>query len=140
MDTETSGGLTVERLHDGQIVIFTVLDMTPETVERWANKVIEVTEARRAKDIFYIHDATHVAFAMTPHFRRHSERVTNAHPDAEGAVAIILRESLLLKVTRIIIENLVKRSQPKIATRIFFDRTQALNWLVQCMDNQRKVA
>ncbi len=128
---ETYGGLTVEQLHDGQIVIFTVHDMSPATVEAWANKVIELTEARQAKNIHYIHDASHVAFSMTPHFRRHSERITAAHPDAEGYVGIILRESLLLKVTRIFIENLVKRSQPKITTRIFFDRSYALDWLTE---------
>jgi hypothetical protein len=126
---ENSGGLTVEQFHDGRIVVFTVHDMSPATVETWANRVIEITDARQAKDIYYIHDASHVAFAMTPYFRRHSERVTAAHPEAKGYVGIILRESLLLKVTRVIIENMVKRSQPKIATRIFFDRTQALSWL-----------
>jgi hypothetical protein len=128
---ETTSGLTVEQLHDGQIVIFTVHDMSPATVEAWANKVIEMTEARQAKHICYIHDASYVAFSMTPHFRRHSERIAAAHPDAEGHVAIILRESILLKLTRIFIENLVKRAQPKIATRIFFERGQALEWLTE---------
>jgi hypothetical protein len=137
---KSSSGLTVEQLHDGQIVIFTVHDMTPATVESWANNVIEMTDARQAKNIYYVHDASHVAFSMTPYFRRHSERIASAHPQAEGYVGIILRESLLLKVTRIIIENLVKRSQPKIATRIFFNRSEAVDWLKECLKNQHKVA
>ena len=134
MSTESLSGLTVEWLHDNQIVVFTVHDMSPRTVEVWANKVIEVTEARQAKGIFYVHDASLVPFAMTPHFRRHSERVTAAHPKAQGFVGIVLRQSLLLTVTRVIIENLVRRSQPGIASRIFFDRNDALVWLVDCLN------
>jgi hypothetical protein len=138
MSTESLPGLTVERLHDNRIVVFTVHDMSPGTVELWANNVIEVTESRQAKDIYYVHDASHVPFAMTPHFRRHSERVTAAHPNAKGFVGIVLRQSLLLTVTRIIIENLVRRSQPGITSRIFFDRAQAVIWLESCIASQRQ--
>lgn len=120
----------LEWLDNDQIVIFSATRPSRDTVDTWAEKVIEITDQYRYK-VRYIHDFSQSQVVLTPYAREKAKLVNDTHPDAKGYVAVILQRSILSQALRLFLNHDLLKRQPNITNRVFFNREDALDWLRQ---------
>ncbi|MCC6975946.1 MAG: hypothetical protein IT322_18225 [Anaerolineae bacterium] len=127
---EQQSGLTIERLFEGQLVIFTLSDMKRETVDAWIDACLGEMRIclETGRLLRVIQDLSHPAANHTPYSQKRGSEVTEAYPELKGYVAFILESSVEATRTQMFI-----RSQPhRYRVRdVFFDRDEAIIWIVQ---------
>jgi hypothetical protein len=123
--------LSVEFLHNGKLVIFTVTSIHPSVITSWANKVKEVMTVFPAGKVYYnLHDYTQAnSFVTTPFLRQKSKENALLRPDLSAFTAICIPPSVLSHITRLFVQALPRHRDAKRERRIFFSRQEGLNWI-----------
>lgn len=127
--TQLSPSVTREDVCNGQIVIFTLTDMTRATVDVWADACIEVMTACRdaGHPILVLQDFSRQGVVNTPYSTERGKVISDLYPELKGRTAFILppnQEGLRIKLY-------IKRTvNQRTRQRNAFDtREEALEWL-----------
>lgn len=127
--TQLSPSVTREDLCNGQIVVFTLTDMTRKTVDVWAEACIEVMTTCHAegRPILVLQDFSRQGVVNTPYSTERGKVIADLYPDLKGRTAFLLppnQEGLRIKLY-------MKRTvNQRTRERDAFDtREEALAWL-----------
>jgi len=119
--------VTLEYLHDGHIAVFTIMDMSRESLDRWADKLKAVTLSwpTDRSALLVNHFASKNA-GLTPYLRAKLQELQLWQPDRTGYVAAVFPRSITTQMVSIFLTAANRRN---IQARIFFTREDAVNWL-----------
>jgi hypothetical protein len=122
-------GVTRERLDEGRIVVFTLSDMSTESVDIWVDACLDAmrdcVEAQRP--LLVVQDLSTPGVMQTDYSRSRGNTVTTAYPELEGRIAFVLPEAI---VTAYRIGRYVRGQGNQYRRRqLFITREEALAWL-----------
>ena len=129
---------SIEKVHDGRIIIYTVTSIKREIIDAWAAKMREVMLAWDAQSTYLsLHDYSDAnSFVTTPHLRQRSKENAALRPELNTRTAIVIPESLMAHVTRLFVQALPKTRHAERLRRIFFNREDALAWLEEALSEK----
>ena len=129
---------SIEKKHDGRIVIFTVTSIKRAVIDGWAAKMCEIMLAWDEQSIYLsLHDYSGAdSFVTTPHLRRRSKENAALRPELNTRTAIVIPESMMAHVTRLFVQALPKTRHSERIRRIFFNRADALAWLEEALSEK----
>lgn len=127
-ETALSGGLIMERLEPGPVVIFTLSDMRRDTVDAWIDACLAEMRAcvKAGRPLRVVQDLSHPAAIHTPYSQKRGLEVTEAYPELGGRVAFVLAESLEATRTQLYIRGQPHRYRQR---DVFFSREEAIAWV-----------
>lgn len=113
---------------DGEVVVFYLPNVKRETIDEWIDQVIAIGDERQ-DNIRFLHDLSDVGIMLTSYARRRVQDVFQAHPDAQGKVALLVSDGFFARVVKLFMDRDMTRAQPGVAQKLLFDRDAALAWL-----------
>lgn len=129
---------TVEKIHDGRIVIYTVTSIKRAIIDAWAAKTREIMlDWDEQYTYLNLHDYSGAdSFVTTPHLRQRSKENAALRPELNTRTAIIIPESFMAHVTRVFVQALPKSRHAERIRRIFFNRADGLAWLEESLNKK----
>lgn len=126
--------LTREILLDGKIVLFTLYDISPETLEAWAEgNRSAITDWPAEQPFLNIQDFTPVkGLTITPAIREKVKVLTGLRKEQPGRTAIVLANRLTVIAVQTILGLLTLMRRSKHVSRerkVFFSRDEAIQWV-----------
>lgn len=117
----------------GEAVIFTVKSTDRETINEWlkqARMVIGGCDENR-KRVRIVHDLRRSSvLAATPRMEDEARFQRDTFKDAAGRVAIVMDRTVTIHIIQHMI-NTAERDHPRIAYKLFYDLTAALDWVLE---------
>ncbi len=126
--------LTRELLQDGKIVLFTLYDISPQTLEAWAegNKAA-ISDWPVDQPFLNIQDFTPVkGLTITPAIREKVKVLTGLRKEQPGRTAIVIASRLTVIAVQTILGLLTLMRRSKHVSRerkVFFSREEAIEWV-----------
>ncbi|MCC7448600.1 MAG: hypothetical protein IT324_14365 [Anaerolineae bacterium] len=118
--------VTLEHLHDGRIQVFTLMDMSRESLDSWVAKIKEMTLSWPAdRSALLVNHFASKNAGMTPYFRAKMQELQRWQPNRTGYIAAIFPRT----VTTQMVSIFLAASRRNIQVRIFFNREDAVSWL-----------
>ncbi len=117
--------VTLEHLHDDRIQVFTLTDMSRESLDSWVAKIKEITlnwPADRSA-LLVNHFASKNA-GMTPYFRAKMQELQRWQPNRTVYIADVFPRTVTTQMASIFLA-----ASRNIHVRIFFTREDAVSWL-----------
>lgn len=127
-----------EWLHDRQIVIYTVQDTARETVDAWADAILELMQRwPKNKPYLAIYDVSNV-IALTPYARKRTEAIAKiaATLDLDGHYAVVLKNNIFSLILKLFIQRDLSSQNHTFERQVFMSREQAIEWLVSIVDEK----
>ncbi len=122
---QVSPGVTFEQL--GHIFIFTLKDLSRQSIDAWGDKVQEIVDALPKDQHFMVlHHFDSPYVTLTPYLKSRTERMRAGNRSTYYA-AIVLPGSGLIKM----LASLLPRMNRNGTTRFFTSREEGLAWLQQ---------
>lgn len=127
-DETLTAGLMREVLDDGKIIIFTLTDMTRDTVDAWVDGCIDAMRkcSEEKRPLLIVQDLSDPNISQTPYSKQRGAETTDAYPDVFGRIAFILPETVLADPIRKFMRSQPNQSRNRDA---FHTREEALAWL-----------
>jgi hypothetical protein len=121
-------GLRRYWLMDHQIVVFEAETAYRADIDAWINGVHDVMDHWPAdRPYLALHDLRASNIVLTPYARRRAQELMLVSTDGPGYAAILIANSLVGHT----IQWLLRISKMgKVQLQVFFDRDEALNWLI----------
>lgn len=129
--TQLSPHITREDLCNGQIVVFTLTDMTRATVDLWIDACREVMDAcfAEGRPMLILQDLSRQGVVNTPYSTERGKELGDLYPDLRGRTAFLLppnQEGLRIKLF------MRRTMNQQTRQRTAFDtREEALEWLAK---------
>jgi hypothetical protein len=126
-----------ETLFHNYVTIFTLTNMTRDTVDIWIAACNQLMSDAVQQDtsIFIIQDLSHPEVTQTPYSQARGQELVDAYPTLKGYIAYILQESADAQRIRLF----VKRQNNHFRQReVFFSREDAFSWIEKIL-NQKKL-
>ncbi len=122
-------GLKRQQYDEGRIVVYTLETTRRETIDQWAEIVIERLKQWPAqKPYLVVHDASRIF--LTPHLRMRSQEIAQTpRADVKGAYAVVLPSSVVGQLMKIFINRKLAANQTGRLSSVFTSLEDALNWL-----------
>jgi hypothetical protein len=130
-------GLQVERLCDGEVVIFTFTSrFNSEIIETWTMLLKQYLESRQTTDRFTVLDVSQTPFlAFTSLASQRLKETAAAYPDATGRVAVIVPQiGVLQPIGEFFVQQNNNRIQPHLKIQMFNSRQEGIDWVMAGMD------
>lgn len=129
--TQLAPHITREDLCNGQIVIFTLTDMTRATVDVWIDACREVMTLchDEGRPMLILQDLSRQGVVNTPYSTERGKELSDLYPDLRGRTAFLLppnQEGLRIKLFMRRTMNQQTRQRSAFDTR-----EDALEWLMQ---------
>jgi hypothetical protein len=138
---QVNKGCTLERRHDGQMVIFTISDVRPETLESYLTKGEQVVHDHpRDRPLYMLNDCSHPNVSLTPYFR---ERLNNMieflkRENKTMYHAIVPPNTLFFRIFVLFMNMYSQRVRDvNMTQRAFANRTEALKWLEDLIQKEK---
>lgn len=130
---QLADGLTLERLDEGQILIFKIDSMSQATLRTLFSTVEEI-QRKMPNDTPYLamYDATqNLSASVTPTVRKVASEVARKKPLQSGRNALVVSSlfSMLISPLKLFFKRDLQRIQKKILWEVFSNREAALAWL-----------
>jgi hypothetical protein len=123
-----------EWAYDRQIVIYTVRDISRDTVETWVKSLQDTLETWPAGQPFLaLFDLNFLEASLTPLIRDRLGGVMDSQHDLKGRSVLLMRKGFLVNLARLYLRN---RRPGTRQRQIFFSRDEGLAWLAQELDKQ----
>jgi hypothetical protein len=122
-------GLTRERLAEGRVVAFTLMDLSEQTVDIWIKACLDEMAAciEQKRPILVLQDLARPGVIQTNYSRERGNEVTSAYPELDGRVAFVLMPGLVAQR----VGRYVRGQSNEYRERRFFEsRDEALAWLL----------
>ena len=124
---QLSAGITLERLHDGQILVFTITDVSRMTLDSWVNAIKSNTAGwRDDQKYFALNHFDGKNVSLTPYLRAKIEELADWRPAQRGCVAMVLPRTFFAKLMTLFLPAMKSQN---IQSRLFFTRDEGLAWL-----------
>ena len=119
---------------DRQIVIYTVRDISRDTIDAWSRLILDTIEAWPVGQPFLaLFDLSFPEASLTPYVRDRLGEVMDSQHDLRGRTALVMRKGFLVSLIQIYLRN---RRPGKRQRQIFFSRVEGLAWLAQVLEDQ----
>ncbi len=137
INTETlHADLDLERLHNGQIIVYTVKSAKREVTDIWVESIKkEILATPNNQPFIALYDVTPI-MAVTPYAKAKLQELSDyTHSDEKytekyGYIAFLLSNSMLNTIVRRFVNfDLGRKRAGKYERQIFQDKDQALAWL-----------
>ncbi len=127
--SDAQANVWVERLRDGQIVVFRVRAATTRAVvDEWFDHVADVVKNWPAEKVYLaMQDVSDRRVALTPYARGRVREFDDLVKHLHGRIAIVLPNTFMGHLIRIFLTTM--RWQKKLPTEGFLSFQDALNWL-----------
>ncbi|MFP4323845.1 MAG: hypothetical protein ACLFTK_15430 [Anaerolineales bacterium] len=121
-------GLTHEALDDTRVHVFTLTNMTRETVDAWVDGCIAVMRAchHAGRPVAILQDLSDPTVGQTPYSKQRGEEATHAFQDVHGRIAFLLPHSVHAAGVRRFLRSQSTHARQREA---FHTRETALAWL-----------
>lgn len=128
--TELVPGLTIEYLHDNQIAIYTLAEMTRSIVDAWIESCDQemCNCANEGRPILIMQDLSNPRIAQTPYSRERGQALTAKYEALEGRIAFVLPPTTANQRIKLFLRRDAERNRER---RAFRSRNEALNWLCE---------
>ena len=130
--------VTLEWLHEGRIVVFTLGSVQREAVDTFIDTYMGILRNWSTSQTFLmVLVAQKTNIFITPYFRK---RLNEAIPLARsrklnGRMAVAVQKSPLLQVVRLFIKANYSKQRDTIEPELFFTREEALVWLEEMLES-----
>jgi hypothetical protein len=125
-------GMTRIWLSDHRIAVYTIPDTRRETIDVWSATVIEMIEKWSPNQPYLVmYDFSSKNSALTPYVRHWSNILVERAGHLKGELVLILPNSLIAQVVRILLDRQYNVKKPGIRRKIFFTRAEGIAWLKQ---------
>lgn len=126
---ELSETVRVEWYLDRQIVCYTLLSSSRQTVDTWAKKAIRVLNTWDENQPYLaLYDVSKIV-ALTPYGRTRSQEIAEVAQRVRGAYAVVLSDSVLSHVIRLFVERRLRKQRRTHEHVITHSKAEALEWL-----------
>jgi hypothetical protein len=126
--------LSLQWLHQDQLVLYQVQDTTLATVDALIESQIAVIRAwPQAKPFRMVQDLSAPAVVLSPYFRQRLDEVADAFRERNlsGYSAVILPDSVVYRVYTTFGRMVSRRAGPGMKQAYFMDKQEALAWIEQ---------
>ncbi len=126
--SEIFPGLAIEFGLDGQVIMLTTTNFSPDTIDSFVEAVKQIDQNQPAGSTlhFYFDFTRNFAGFLTPYGRSRMEEYMDQRIDAPGYWAIVVPERFVMVMSSLITRQLNGKG---LTTRVFTRREQALQWL-----------
>jgi hypothetical protein len=119
---------------DRQIVIYTVRDISRDTIDAWAKLILDTIDTWPAGHPFLaLFDLNFPEASLTPYVRDRLGEVMDSQHNLKGRTVLVMRKGFLVNLARIYLRN---RKLGIRERQIFFSREEGLAWLEQVLEKQ----
>ncbi len=124
-----------EWLHDRMIVVYRVTNSSRTTADTWYEAFREdLTHWPDDRPFRAMHDFTGGMVASTPYGRMRGQQMVDMRPEISGRVAILLSNSFTAHMIELFLRM---QKQTSRVRGVFFDREQAIQWLIRTPELQQ---
>ncbi len=124
---QLSAGVTLERLHDGQILVFTITDVSRATLDTWVNTIKSITASHPAgQKYFALNHFEGKNVSLTPYLRAKIQELAAWRPTQGGYIAAVLPKTFFAQLMTLFLPAMNRNN---IQSRLFFTRDEGLGWL-----------
>lgn len=129
---ELVSGLYVERVDDGQIVIFTILKMVRTVVDAWIDACNEEMRIclEQGRNLSILQDLSDRHVTQTPYSRERGQDIVDAYPDLTGRIAFVLPDTPDNQRIRLFVQRQEHQYRER---KVFFSRDEGLAWLREAL-------
>ena len=122
-------GLKRQLYDNGQIVVYTLETTRRETIDTWAEIVIDrLKKWPEGKPYLVIHDASRIF--LTPHLRIRSQEIAETpREDVQGAYAVVLPSSVVGQLMKLFVRRKLAANKTGRQANVFTSLEEALIWL-----------
>jgi hypothetical protein len=129
-------GLSVERIVDGRIIVFTVRDVSRHLVDLWMQELESILSTWPADQPYYsLYDVNFPGGTLTPYVRTRVAEILKKYENLTGTTAIILPGSLLATVFQLLLRA---TAWSKRKRRIFNRLEPGLKWLKESLEESKR--
>ncbi len=128
---QLSPGVKLERLHNDQIFVFTITDVSRATIDTWANTIKDLTAGWPDEHRYYA--LNHFAgkdVSLTPYLRAKITELTGWRPEQGGYIAAVLPRTFFAQLMTLFLPTMNRRN---MQNRLFFTREEGLAWVEKMM-------
>ncbi|HRE47889.1 MAG TPA: hypothetical protein PLD47_09190 [Aggregatilineales bacterium] len=133
--------LTLERLHDGEILIFTFhAPPSKDAVDRWYDTIVDYVTIRNTTDRWLVYDLTKPGIeTLTPYGRQRLREAANKYPNATGRAAVIVPRNnpTFLLVRGFLLVNSIRQYR-KLIIQMYNERENGLAWVLDGLQKRRQ--
>lgn len=131
---ELADGLTLEFLHDDQLVVYTFSTAQREAVDAWYDSVAGLLQGwPRSNPFLMVVDASASMLTPTPYARERSNHLSKLNPEVTGRTALVIRNNLTGQIFRFLLGQLQRASKAKRERQAFTTRAEAIAWLEELL-------
>ncbi|MCB9438517.1 MAG: hypothetical protein H6673_16215 [Anaerolineales bacterium] len=131
---ELVDGLTLECLHNDQLLVYTFSTAQREAVDAWYDSVAGLLQGwSRSNPFLMVVDASAAMLIPTPYARQRSNDLSKLNPDITGRTALIIQDNLTGQIFRFLLSQLQRTSKAKRDRQAFTTRAEAIAWLEELL-------
>ena len=131
---QLSAGVTLERLHDGQIFVFTITDVSRPTLDTWVDTIKRLTaDSPEDRKYFALNHFEGKNVNLTPYLRAKIKELTDWRPAQGGYIAAVLPKTFFAQLMTLFLPAM---NRSNMQSRLFFTRGEALAWLEKVLEKE----
>lgn len=120
-------GITFERIHDGQIAVFKLADISRVSIDAWVTKTKDITgDWNNERPFMALTQVSGKYLNLTPYLRSRMQEISKWNPEIWAFTAVVLPKSFFVYLMSNFIPTLKLRNTQ---SRVFQTYEQALQWL-----------
>jgi hypothetical protein len=130
-------GVTLERLAEGQIFVFTLSDVSRPTIDTWVAAVKNVTAGwPRHRPYFALNHFAGKNVSLSPYLRAAIKDLATYRPAQSGFIAAVLPRTFFAQLMTLLLPAM---NRGNMISRIFFSREEALAWLEKALEKELSI-